>query len=402
MFLTLDSTARKNILCAVISLFSLLLLNIPALYGEGEEEIIFCATEWDGEYYSLNVRGGMGGVESVKTTNSIFTMNIDGTGLKKIIENGSSPVYSPDGRWIFFQASEDGTMYKIFRCRPDGSGIENLTGKTEPGTSAFGYNLSRDGRKIVYTDYMNMTSRVAVMNSDGTDALVLAPFLGFHYMASLSPDNTFIAFSHTERCYRLMLFDLEARTLRDLTPEGHPESFAPQFTPDGRTIVFFCNGFTMRPLKPGERYTFDEREQIFRAASRDPDGDIYRIDTDGGNLQRLTIGNKYIRFYLSEKDEHGSTDGPALSPDGKKIAFTARVNNIPQIFVMDITGESRRQITFRDAPSGRASWSPDGAQLTFVARIGGYSQLFIVDVQGGEPKQLTNIKGAVSSVRWKP
>ena len=66
----------------------------------------------------------------------------------------------------------------------------------------------------------------------------------------------------------------------------------PQFTPDfGKTVVFVRR-----------------------------DGDLYRVVQDGKNFKRLTEGNKYVEFRLSPKDTHGSTDGPDISPDGKRIA----------------------------------------------------------------------------------
>ena len=59
---------------------------------------------------------------------------------------------------------------------------------------------------------------------------------------------------------------------------------------------------------------------------------MYRVDADGKNLRRLTEGNKYVEFKLSPKDQHGSTDGPDVSPDGKQVAFVAVKDGIPNVF----------------------------------------------------------------------
>ena len=74
---------------------------------------------------------------------------------------------------------------------------------------------------------------------------------------------------------------------------------------------------------------------------------MYRVDADGKNLKRLTEGNKYVEFRLSPKDQHGSTDGPDVSPDGKRIAFVAVKDGVPNVFVVDIDGGNRRQVTAR-------------------------------------------------------
>ena len=151
-----------------------------------------------------------------------------------------------------------------------------------------------------------------------------------------------------------------------------PESFVPRFTPDGKTIVF-CRR----------------------------DGDVYRVDADGGNLRRLTEGNKYVEFRLSVQDRHGSTDGPDVSPDGKSIAYIAVKDGVPNLCVMDVDGRGQRQLTHRKTPCGRPRWSPDGRQLAFVSFEGQFPQLFVVQAGGGEPVQLTRLDGAVTAVQWR-
>ena len=83
------------------------------------------------------------------------------------------------------------------------------------------------------------------------------------------------------------------------------------------------------------------------------DGDIYRVDADGKNLSRLTEGNRHVEFQLSDKDRHGSTDGPDISPDGKQIAFIAVADGIPNVFAMDMDGTNRRQVTKRKSACGQ-------------------------------------------------
>jgi TolB protein len=158
----------------------------------------------------------------------------------------------------------------------------------------------------------------------------------------------------------------------ELTP-NHPESFVPQFTPDAKTVIFIRR-----------------------------DGDLYRVDADGKNLKRLTEGNKYVEFRLSPKDSHGSTDGPDISPDGKQIAFIAFKDGTPNVFVVDIDGGNKRQVTNRATACGRVRWSPDGKQLSFVSFEGKYPQLFVIPASGGDPRQLTKLEGAVYFASWKP
>jgi Tol biopolymer transport system component len=357
----------------------LLLASSPLLAGPG---LVFSVRTWDGEYASRDVAGG---VESTPTVGSIYTVGADGTGLKQIVPPGPGvdfPAASPDGRWVYYQAGARGNT-QVYRCRRDGSGAvsltppEQLTKRLKGETpfhvkEAFGYALSADGNKMVFTVHDGATGRAVVADADGSSPALVAPGLGYTYMARLGPANDRVVFSGPARGYRLLLATLPDGKPVELTPD-HPECFVPQFTPDGKTIVFIRR-----------------------------DGDVYRVGADGKDLRRLTEGDDYATFRLSPKDKHGSTDGPDLSPDGKRVAFVAQKDGVPNVFVIGIDGRDRRQVTARKTPCGRVTWSPDGRHLSFVSFEGKYPQLFVVPADGGEPTQLTKLDGGVNFAHWSP
>jgi serine/threonine protein kinase len=82
----------------------------------------------------------------------------------------------------------------------------------------------------------------------------------------------------------------------------------------------------------------------------------------------------------------GSQTHPALSPDGRMIAYVSKDDaNRPQIWVMDVGGTSSIQIT-RDAPGATEPvWSATGDDIIFARADGGIWQ---VPRLGGEPRQL--------------
>ena len=124
-------------------------------------------------------------------------------------------------------------------------------------------------------------------------------------------------------------------------------------------------------------------------------------DVDGEKVQRLTEGNDYSQLHLSDEDRHGSTDGPAISPDGKQIAYIAKKSGIPQVCTVNLNGNEQRQITRRPTPCGRVRWSADGQRLAFVSFDKGRPRLYVVDAAGGEPKKLTS-NPAVYWAKWMP
>jgi Tol biopolymer transport system component len=92
--------------------------------------------------------------------------------------------------------------------------------------------------------------------------------------------------------------------------------------------------------------------------------EIYMIDSDGTDPRRLT-SNTAADFF------------PALSPDGKKIAFesnkyhldTGEPRNVADLFVMDANGEGQTLLTRGSSPS----WSPDGKYIAFHASAAYYT-----------------------------
>lgn len=354
----------------------------PAAASGGGPGLVFSVRTWEGDYASRDVPGG---VETTPTLGSIYTVNADGTGLKRVVPPGPGvdfPASSPDGKWVYYQAGGRGGT-QVYRCRQDGSGAasltppEKLTDQLKGETpfkvkEAFGYALSADGTKMVLTAHDGSSGRAIVADADGSSPAFVAPGLGYTYMARLGPKNDRVVFSGPARGYRLLLAALPDGKPVELTPD-HPDCFVPQFTPDGKTVVFVRR-----------------------------DGDVYRVDADGKNLQRLTEGNRYVEFRLSPKDTHGSTDGPAVSPGGKRVAFVALKDGVPNVFVVGIDGRDRRQVTARKTPCGRVTWSPNGKELSFVSFEGKYPQLFVVPAEGGEPRRITNLDGGVNFAHWLP
>lgn len=76
---------------------------------------------------------------------------------------------------------------------------------------------------------------------------------------------------------------------------------------------------------------------------------------------------------------------PALSPDGKRLAFTWQ----GRIFVSSGEGGAAMALTGSDYLSQRPIWSPDGSQLAFAANLYGNEDVFVVPANGGEMRRLT-------------
>jgi imidazolonepropionase-like amidohydrolase/Tol biopolymer transport system component len=105
-------------------------------------------------------------------------------------------------------------------------------------------------------------------------------------------------------------------------------------------------------------------------------GDIYTIPAGGGTPTRIAEG---LPFETQ----------PRFSPDGRRIAFTSDRGGGDNIWIMNLDGSDKRQLTKEDFRLlNQPSWSPDGrfiaAKKHFTtARSAGTGEVWLYHVSGG-------------------
>ena len=88
---------------------------------------------------------------------------------------------------------------------------------------------------------------------------------------------------------------------------------------------------------------------------------------------------------------------PAISPDGKTIAFSYQGN----IFTVPSNGGTAKQITSNAAFDSYPVWSPDGNHIAFASNREGSIDVWVMDANGGIPKRVTTNSGSEYPLRWK-
>ena len=103
------------------------------------------------------------------------------------------------------------------------------------------------------------------------------------------------------------------------------------------------------------------------------------MDADGNN-KRLVKNAKGLR--------------PTWSPDGERIAFITNKNpgDAAQIYVMDVDGRNRLQLTHDPVNKLLPSWSHDGKRIAYVGDNVGDKVIWVMDSDGENQRQLTEIK----------
>lgn len=128
--------------------------------------------------------------------------------------------------------------------------------------------------------------------------------------------------------------------------------------------------------------TPDAREIVFSY-----EGDLWKVPVSGGAALRLTA-------------MEGIESRPAVSPDGKWLAFTAEQYGNKDVFVMPMTGGEIRQLTFHEGTDEVESWGWESDKIYFASDRYNRFAAYEVGLSGETPKRLfdhyfNTIHGAV-------
>ena len=123
-------------------------------------------------------------------------------------------------------------------------------------------------------------------------------------------------------------------------------------------------------------------------SSRSGRKEVYLADYDGANGRQITHDNAL-------------SVSPALSPNGRRLAYTGYQAGYADIYLIDLsTGARVRLVKFPGTNSG-ARFSADGNQLACSISKDGNPELYVVGLGGGA-RRLTRTRGAESSPAWSP
>ena len=279
---------------------------------------------------------------SVRTGDSeIYVMDADGGNLQNLTNNkgfDEDPSWSADGMRIAFISDRDlhplDRNWDIYVMDADGGNPRNLTEHPWPDMEP---SWSPDGKHIAYIS-RHWSWEIYVMDVDGGNHVNLTKNFNNDWFPSWSPDGERIAFvSDRDGNDEIYMMDADGGNEQRLT-NNRFEDRDPSWSPDGRWIVFSA-------IRTGHF------ENWGRVSS-----EIYMMDADGGNEQRLTNNRRY--------DSH-----PSWSPDGKRIVFSGGRNRTSEIYVMDADGGNLKRLTNSDGWDGDPTWDPSALAVSPAGKI---------------------------------
>jgi hypothetical protein len=269
--------------------------------------------------------------------------------------------FHPDGKLLIFQSERDegNPFYQIYLLDL----ISGETARVSPGTG-----------KTTCSFFQPGTSRVL--------------FASTHHdpeaLAKQKAELDFRASGKTRRyswdydaAMDIFSANQDGTQLKQLTDAKGYDAEA-SFSPDGKQIVF-CSlrGSYDHELTPEEKLRQEKDPAWF--------GEIYTMNADGSNQQRLT-------------NSAGYDGGPFFSPDGQRIVWRHfdESGMIADVWTMKTDGSDKQRVTDFKSMSWAPYYHPSGKYFIFTSNKLGFEnfELFLVDAAGErEPVRVTFTAG---------
>lgn len=272
---------------------------------------------------------------------------------------------------------------------------------------------SLDGQHIVYAN----GSALYLAKSDGTESRKLVTVPGTPYWPRWSPDGSRLRF--TVRNGNLS----SSNSLWEVSADGsnsHPllpgwnepaDECCGNWTVDGRYFVF-------QSTRHGATSIWARRERagLLRRGSQEPVqltvGPMnYRVPVPSQDGKRLFVVGEVRRGELSRYDTKTnqwssylsgiSASGLDFSRDGAWVVYTTYPEG--DLWRSKIDGSQRLQLTFPPMQAALSRWTPDGKQIAFTARVPGKRwKTYLISAEGGTPQQLMPEERNELDPGWSP
>lgn len=206
---------------------------------------------------------------------------------------------------------------------------------------------------VLYSEYTPTNVRLMVSDLKGKSSIA-ADFDGLNMLPAFSQDGSDVilclSVEGSSQIYRYVAYQKKNKGKYIPLTNNKGNNISPSVLPDGSIV--FCSDFeTNRPQ-------------------------IYRMDSDGGNVRCLTDG--------------GFCTSPSYCATNNKLAFIKNVSGRGQIIVYDLESEKSTQLTHDQVHKEECCWSPCGNYILFATDDGQKKRLAHLNLLTNKRTYLTD------------
>jgi serine/threonine-protein kinase len=359
------------------------LLQVPASGGAPRE-----VTKLDSEKGEFSHRwpdllpGGKTLLFTVGTGGSwddaqIVTQSLETGERHVLIAGGTSPHYIPTGHVVYARGgSLMAVPFDLARRKATGPPTLVLPKVSESIDGAAQLSISPLGHLVYVPGGLSGRERTLVwVNRNGVVEPLAAPAHAYSD-PRLSPDGRRLALTITQNSDNVWVYDIPTESFTQLTFEGN--NSMPVWTPDGAKVTFTSSNAGPLNLfwKQADGRGTDERlttsEQADAAHSWSPDGRglvfVEYSPTTGRDIWMLSAGGELRSRPILQSPWNEA--GPALSPDGRWLAYVSDESGRNEVYVRPFPGASGSSVKWQVSAEGGTEplWSHDGSEIFY--RVG--------------------------------
>lgn len=113
-------------------------------------------------------------------------------------------------------------------------------------------------------------------------------------------------------------------------------------------------------------------------------------------------------FDIEALEALGRVSEPVVSPDGSKILFGISYENLEEnasnrdLYTMDTDGSNQQRITRSAKSENNAVWIDGGKRIAFIYPVDGKAQLWVMNADGSDRKAVSSVEGGISGFKFSP